>query len=256
MPRYQWTTVTLSRPDPDDPTSPETGDLYPLSIELDSEANAGKTVFYTGDDVFFKVRRGSGTSYTKEATMGIVSGDSVDNAETVAGTLLFQNQAEARLPFKRYANLSFSWTGADPGTPTITEDLVAFSEPKTAVMNYSLTAYFDRIKLNCSTPGEVLVSVSAGSQFASAGATISDEEQPPTTADQTLQYKDYFTGAALGGVSVYVDGTLAGTTDSNGYITLPGLTIGQEYTLRATLSGYADSDADPLNNDSFVAGGP
>ena len=54
------------------------------------------------------------------------------------------------------------------------------------------------------------------------------------------------------GASVSVDGSVKGTTDASGKITIHGVTIGETHTLVASKEGYLTTDSDSLANDSFI----
>jgi len=67
----------------------------------------------------------------------------------------------------------------------------------------------------------------------------------------TINITDYVSEADVAGASVYLDGTLQGTTDANGEIDLSDVAIGT-HTLKVTKTGYVDSDEDELLNDYLV----
>jgi len=67
----------------------------------------------------------------------------------------------------------------------------------------------------------------------------------------TLNILDYVDDADVVGASVYVDGTLEGTTDANGEISITDIAIGT-HTIKLTKTGYVDSDEDELLNDYLV----
>jgi len=77
------------------------------------------------------------------------------------------------------------------------------------------------------------------------------EDQPSTTRDITIVVKDYVTEAELPDAHVYVDGVDEGVADSNGEVNITGIELGG-HSIRITLAGYLDSDADDLLNDYFV----
>ena len=62
---------------------------------------------------------------------------------------------------------------------------------------------------------------------------------------------DYTTSAVVADVSVYVDGTLIGTTDASGDITVTDVAEGT-HIIRITKDGYVDSLYDDLANDYVV----
>jgi len=67
----------------------------------------------------------------------------------------------------------------------------------------------------------------------------------------TINITDYVSADDVEGASVYLDGTLQGTTDSDGEIDLEDVAIGT-HTLKITKTGYVDSDEDELLNDYLV----
>jgi hypothetical protein len=71
------------------------------------------------------------------------------------------------------------------------------------------------------------------------------------TANITISIKDYVSDIDLEGVKVYLDGTLQGTTDSDGDIDLVDITVGI-HPIRLTLTDYVDSNLDDLYNDYIV----
>jgi hypothetical protein len=72
-----------------------------------------------------------------------------------------------------------------------------------------------------------------------------------TTRSITINVKDYVDLTDLEDVSVYLDGSLEGTTDSDGNITIADVAIGG-HALKLTKSVYTDSDADDLYNDFIM----
>jgi hypothetical protein len=64
----------------------------------------------------------------------------------------------------------------------------------------------------------------------------------------TIRVTDYVDATELATVSVYLDTVLKGTTDTNGEITIAGVSVGG-HELKLTKSGYSDSDVDDLYND-------
>jgi hypothetical protein len=64
----------------------------------------------------------------------------------------------------------------------------------------------------------------------------------------TIRVTDYVDDTEIATVSVYLDTVLAGTTDSNGEISIAGVSIGG-HVLKLVKTGYVDSDDDTLYND-------
>ena len=81
---------------------------------------------------------------------------------------------------------------------------------------------------------------------------VVDGDPVPEPTAVNIVVTDFCTGDVVAGASVYVNGSLVGTTNSAGSVYAGMLNPGQTYTLRVTASGYTDSDNDILNNDSFT----
>lgn len=79
----------------------------------------------------------------------------------------------------------------------------------------------------------------------------SADDPTETHQDITITVKDYITDAAVSGASVYIDGTLKGTTDTEGNLNISSIAVG-EHTIKITKSGYENSDIDTLANDTFT----
>ena len=71
------------------------------------------------------------------------------------------------------------------------------------------------------------------------------------TANITISIKDYVSDVDLEGVKVYLDGTLKGTTDSEGDLDIASVKVGL-HSIRLTLTDYVDSNLDDLYNDYIV----
>ncbi len=67
----------------------------------------------------------------------------------------------------------------------------------------------------------------------------------------TINVNDYITLEDLQTVSVYIDGSLQGTTDVDGNIAISYVTVGG-HTLKLTKTGFIDSDLDNLYNDFIM----
>jgi len=68
------------------------------------------------------------------------------------------------------------------------------------------------------------------------------------TRTVTIRVTDYIDLSELETVSVYLDGDLEGTTNSDGELTILDVAVGG-HLLKLTKTGYLDSDADDLYND-------
>lgn len=75
----------------------------------------------------------------------------------------------------------------------------------------------------------------------------------PTTISRsvTIRVTDYVDATELATVSVYLDTVLKGTTDANGELNIPGVTVGG-HVLKLVKTGYLDSDDDTLFNDFIM----
>ena len=74
-----------------------------------------------------------------------------------------------------------------------------------------------------------------------------DDDEEITYDSLTMRVINCCSQAPVDGVSVYVGGTLRGTTGADGTINLTNVTVGD--SLRLTHPDYIDSDKDALNND-------
>lgn len=80
----------------------------------------------------------------------------------------------------------------------------------------------------------------------------------PELAATSVEYKalsifvqDFSTEAAVPGAQIYLDGNLAGITDTDGLLHLTNIATG-EHLFKAVKEGYLDTDVDGLSNDRIV----
>ena len=94
-------------------------------------------------------------------------------------------------------------------------------------------------------------SASDDSSDAETGDTGGSEEST-TPVPYELEVKNFCTDDTVTGVTVYLDGTDMGQTDSDGIISLGALLPGSTHTLKMIKDGYIDSDKDHIDNASFT----
>jgi len=73
----------------------------------------------------------------------------------------------------------------------------------------------------------------------------------PTHRDITIVSENYYSGVAVDGDQVWIDGVYVGTTDANGTLDVPNVSIG-DHTIKFVKTGYKNSDEDSLENDTFT----
>jgi len=76
----------------------------------------------------------------------------------------------------------------------------------------------------------------------------------PEPRNVTLLALDDTTEAAIPNAAIWLDGLKVGETDADGLLYLDNVLSG-EHALRATATGYLDSDQDELNNEKIVVSG-
>lgn len=107
-----------------------------------------------------------------------------------------------------------------------------------------------RISITANAAGEHRV-VFYYEQFASMVTyTFTAQESAAETRDITIKSQDYSSGVPIAGDAVTIDGEYVGVTDASGEIAVSGIAVGS-HTIAFSKSGYKDSDADSLANDTF-----
>lgn len=98
--------------------------------------------------------------------------------------------------------------------------------------------------------------VMKGSEIVHKFSLSCDSTDPDLTsdgggpADVSFVIKDNVTGQVVPGARLYIDGGLRGTSDNNGIINVKSLTRGA-HTIRASCTGYVNTENDNLANDTL-----
>lgn len=87
--------------------------------------------------------------------------------------------------------------------------------------------------------------------FVVGNANANDGDPGDTTATQSITIRDYVTDLPIPGAAVYILGQTL-TADENGVVIVQGVDVGQTIAIRTTKSGYHDSDADTIDNDTIL----
>lgn len=231
-----------------------------LVLELDEEANSGKSNFEPGvDDAYVRLfpsglypalRTNVGTARIVAVGLPL----QVDDYFVVADS----DRISLSKPVDTAAPMSWEWVGrvyTDSGNipqPQITPWEIKFPEDVSGILHLQYQSLFDRIKVNCDQEVKVLLE---------AFKTLEGYDEPLYDSitlswrhvEKTvyLTVKCACTRAPLEGVAVYVDGAYKGMTDASGRITLGDLRVGT-HQLKLIKQGYQASDVDLIKNDELV----
>ena len=229
-----------------------------ISLDFDTDKNAGKTTFNPGDIAYLRLFLQSSDPYTAEVNMGEAKTSatnihfSIDDEE-----VRFANIEFGYLRYRPCNDVSYRWIGKDAGTPLFNGKKITLTQSFVAILNCDYKTEGDRLAVNSDKVGSVLVVVIQGEEQASLVVPFVDEDgdgdgEEPTPVPYELEVKDYCTDAVLAGVTVYFDGVDIGQTDVNGVIVLGALVPGDFHELKMAKAGYMNSEDDRLNNDSFT----
>lgn len=131
------TTITFATVQPGD-----TGDTSnSIQVELDSEANGGKTTFTPDDIAYFLVYAPTNLSVTADTTLGTVA---LTGSKSVAQTetLQFVQETEANLSKIPNGAVTTEWIGRNNGSVTVTSSKVTVATKCNGVLKctYNATA--------------------------------------------------------------------------------------------------------------------
>ena len=231
-----------------------------LLLELDEEANSGRSHFEPGvDDAYVRLFP-SGLYPELRTNVGVAQIVAVglpleiEDYFTVANTdtLSLSRPVNLQAPIQwQWVGRVFTESGKTP-QPQISEWEIRFAEPVSGVLWLKYQSLFDRIKVNCNEETDVLLeafkTLEGYEEPLYAYIVISWEHVERTVY---LTVKCACTRAPLQGVAVYVDGEYRGLTDVSGRITLGDLRVGS-HSLRLVKEGYQASDVDLIKNDELV----
>jgi hypothetical protein len=232
-----------------------------ISIELDDEYNSGRNCFAPGDTIYFRVYCTS--SFNVRSTLGTPSRVDSGVSEKVTEYINFSNwSGNTNNPI--WSVSDYTWVGISLGTlswqrgsNTLNAEQSVNDGYGVAKVTYQTT--FARYRFSSPVEGDVVVyaigsgdCVGTDGEHPSAGVNLEIRSNCEEDGNNVILYfKDYKTNEAIAGAIVTVDGHVRGITDADGKLYL-GYLGGGEHTVRATCSGYTDTNVDLLGNDVFV----
>jgi len=231
-----------------------------LLLELDEEANSGKSHFEPGvDDAYVRLfpsglypelRTNIGTA--KIVATGLPL--QIDEYLTVANA----DSLSLSRPVDLQAPISWQWIGnvyTESGKipqPQISEWELRFPEAASGILRFQYRSKFDRVRVTCQHETKVLLE--AFKVLPGYDEPLYDSialEWRHVARTVYLTVKCACTRAPLKDVAVYVDGAFKGLTDASGRIALGDLRVGS-HQLRLIKDGYQASDQDLIQNDELV----
>jgi hypothetical protein len=232
-----------------------------LQMELDSDYNFGRTCFAPGELAYFRVY--GNIRYSCKATLGTPVVDSWGVGDTIEDEYVSFSSWIGSTEKPVHRILSIEWVGKSLGAVTRVQGSNSIKADTSrhdgyGVARITYTTRYDRWKLTAPSEADV-VAYAIGNdpcQDTEASLTLQFRDDCDGVENNyvTLTFKNYNTGEVIVGASVWVDGILRGTTNSNGQIYL-GLMTSGTHEVRATHPNYSPTQADLLGNDSFVVSG-
>ncbi len=254
------------RPEDDDTSSSRDA----LSLGLDAAMNLqvygeAKSEFAPGEYAYLRLL-GVYRNYRLYASAGVVDKLATNVLYPMSETLVFALEKTAELSHVPSGVVSYKWLGRNGGNASFVGKTVRLGTTAIGVFvlqcDYFIAGDRVRLFLNEAAMGEeaeMEVTVAAADDRGVATAAVSyaidDETEGGTLVPVDIQVVDACTGDPVAGASVTVDGQLMGTTDAEGVISCGMMLSGSEHTLVITATGYIDSEADTLCNDTFTVPG-
>ena len=231
-----------------------------LLLELDEEANSGKSHFEPGvDDAYVRLfpsglypelRTNIGTA--KIVAVGLPFEVKDDFAIVHSDTLSLPKPVNLQAPIEwQWKGRVFTESGRTP-QPQISEWEAHFAEPVSGVLWLKYQSLFDRIKVTCSEETDVLLEalkVLEGFDEPLYAYIVLQWEHVKRTVYLTV--KCACSRNPLKDTAVYVDGAFRGFTDAKGRILLGRLSRGA-HPIRMIKEGYQASDVDLIQNDVLI----
>jgi len=238
-----------------------------IGISLDSDKNTqvynqeGKTSFLPNEAAYLKVISNV-EKYTVHTSLGNIQRTQTGILYDITEDLTFAMESRQTLTHLPSGAIQYVWLGKHGGIPLFREKAVSVSEPVVGVLRCIYQTHGDRFKLVVTT-SQITGYTSAGGMVpALVVATIEDGAKSHTTVNYggaaaskipvNLRVSDFCNNAILEGVSVYVNGSLKGTTNVNGVLYLGEMSPGSIHNLLMVKDGYVDSNLDVLYNDQFT----
>jgi len=225
---------------------------YSIAIELDEEANAGKTTFYEDEIAYVRVTTDA-PDYECVTTGDHIRGVGTNIPKTIVEDIVFANTAEASLSGLPAGAVGYDWIGDAPaGVSPIFDGInITLRNRAIGLLRCTYQEVGDRYEVTNYTPEEIAIIAYVPDYPDSVYLTIEFESAAEEEAYDAFELMviDYCSEEPVPGVTVTFDGVGIGVTDDDGILFLGQLTDGN-YPLIMTKEGYLDSDADRLHNDS------
>ena len=232
-----------------------------LAMELDEDYNSWRSCFAPGELAYFRVY--GNISYGCAATLGRPRVDNYGVGEVITEEYVdFSNWTGSTI-YPVHAIKNYEWIGKSLGSIHMQKGSTSLTADKTKQEGYgvakmSYSTRYDRWEMTSPDEGDVIAYAVGKEDCSDTKVSITIQFRNDCAGVQnnyvTLTFKNYITNEIIVGVSVIVDGTYRGITDSNGQIYL-GLMTSGTHTLKATHPSYSGTEADLLGNDSFVVSG-
>jgi len=219
-----------------------------VQLILDSDKNAGKTVFEPGSDVWLKLfcDDPTATDITFKCSNGTASIHATGLPMAFKEEISFMMTLEATLQYLPDTAVSVKWIGTNAGTPSFDGRSVTIPAKAVGILECKYTTLWSSVKC---IPTKAVSTLVCAFQDGGKDCVTFEVEEAAGPGSYELEVRDYCSGDTLAGVTVYFDGVNVGQTDSNGVIYLGNLLPGSSHSLRMTKTDYIDSDKDKLNND-------
>lgn len=226
-----------------------------ITVELDSEYNAGRSCFGLGDYAYFRVY--TNISVYVRSTNGNPVKDASGLPATNVEYVTFSNfSGSTSKPI--HSITSMEWIGNGHShfgyLPGSTSVFFNDSSDGYAVAKITYVSRFDRWKIRSTQEGDLIAYAIGRGECSDSSASVTIQFRKECVEgdnEVTIVAKDFLTNENIVGASVYVDGYYKGVTDSDGRLYVGTMDAG-EHTVRIVASGYTSTDGDTLENDTFI----
>lgn len=239
---------------------------FSARLSLDSDYNEAiyneenKSSFLPNETAYLKLLPGESTkAYYLGSSFGTLSIANKNVLYDYSEDINFILEKEATLSFVPNAGVSYSWIGNNGGTPLFVGKAVVIPSNIIGILRCSYQVMGDRLKLSNADVGldeyNILCVVDYIGDYNISLSVSFEVGDDPGSEEIRLEVAvvDMCTGDVIPNASVIIDGLDSGVTNSDGiFYPMPTVNTGQTYDIKVTATGYQNSDADFLKNDSFT----
>ena len=187
------------------------------------------------------------------ASAGVCTKASQNNIADVTEELTFENEKEAELANTPFGAVTSEWIAGDDVSILMDGKKITTTSNTIGILQCEYQVEFDRLQLTVEQDMEddsVIVMVGSGEDYASETVDYSGTAE---SVSLEILVTDICTGDPIPDATVVIDGLPSGITNENGIFTVvTPVQTGDSFDIKTTATGYTDSDADFLNNDSFI----